>query len=204
MNFLTFINGVKTFVSKIDFIDFTNGAFRIRLTGTSTTDRVIDLPNNSGTIALTSNLGTVAIQNASTINITGGSLTGVVIGSTANFNSSISRAMGVWSGVDDSSPRILFSSGEQATSWTIDNDAGIFRWFTPGITRMTLRASDTLLEVRGPISAKIYTPATRPGASTLPAGAQIVVFDPALSPSHFLAYTDTVSWHRVSGTTILP
>lgn len=50
MNFLTLINGAKTFVSKVDFIDFSSGSFRSRLTVvTPTADQAITFPNKSGT-----------------------------------------------------------------------------------------------------------------------------------------------------------
>jgi hypothetical protein len=52
MNLLTLVNGIKTFVSRVDFIDFANSAFRIRLTGTATADRTITLPNDTGTVLL--------------------------------------------------------------------------------------------------------------------------------------------------------
>ena len=52
MNFLTIINGLKTLAKNVDFIDFANGAFRSRLTGTATTDGAIALPNDSGTLLL--------------------------------------------------------------------------------------------------------------------------------------------------------
>lgn len=52
MNFLTLVNGLKTFVRSVDFVDISNSAFRIRLTGTSTADRVVTLPNESGTVLL--------------------------------------------------------------------------------------------------------------------------------------------------------
>jgi Tfp pilus assembly major pilin PilA len=50
MNFLTFVNGVRTFVRNIDFLDISNSAFRIRLTGTATADRVVNLPNVTTTL----------------------------------------------------------------------------------------------------------------------------------------------------------
>ena len=52
MNFLTLVNGFRTFVSRVDFIDIANGSFRIRLTGTATADRQVDLPNDTGTVLL--------------------------------------------------------------------------------------------------------------------------------------------------------
>ena len=50
MNFLTLVNGLRTFVRSIDFLDISNSAFRIRLTGTATADRVVTLPNDTVTL----------------------------------------------------------------------------------------------------------------------------------------------------------
>lgn len=52
MKFLTIINGVRQFVRSVDFVDISNNAFRIRLTGTSTADQVVTIPNDSGTFLL--------------------------------------------------------------------------------------------------------------------------------------------------------
>jgi hypothetical protein len=52
MNLITLVNGARRLVSRIDFIDFANSAFRLRLTGTATADRTISLPDDSGTIQL--------------------------------------------------------------------------------------------------------------------------------------------------------
>lgn len=68
MNFLTFINGVRTFVSKVDFVDFANGAFRSRIQSkVLTANQLLEAPNKTGTIAiaeetqpLTNNLSAIA------------------------------------------------------------------------------------------------------------------------------------------------
>ena len=52
MNFLTLVNGLRTLVSRVDFIDIANGSFRIRLTGTATVNRQVDLPDDTGIVLL--------------------------------------------------------------------------------------------------------------------------------------------------------
>lgn len=42
------------------------------------------------------------------------------------------------------SPRIGFFNGTASQNWQIDNFGGSFRWFTPGVTRMTLDAQGNL------------------------------------------------------------
>ena len=57
-------------------------------------------------------------------------------------------------GVQDGSPRMVFEDAG-FTNWLIDNAGGTFRWYTPGIERLTLDTSGTLdlktggLEVNG-------------------------------------------------------
>ena len=69
MNLLTIINGVKTLARNIDFLDISNGAFRVRLTGTPTADRIINLPNDSGTISLLIPPVKITTVGANTANI---------------------------------------------------------------------------------------------------------------------------------------
>ena len=340
MHLLTLVDGLKTFVRSIDFLDFSNSAFRIRLTGTSTANRVLNLPDDTGTFSLddrpigtqnagvslrgyepivtvtatrtlsmtdagtvqncinaaaaivtiplnsavafpigtriivrrttaqavtidwsvgvtvlnslgstltvtgvtsttilrktgtdswiafpdlpesaiggairtavdattgrsTLGLGTISTQNASAVNITGGTLSGVSTGNTASVDGFATLARGVWIGVHSNTARAIFSDGTN-TAWTIDSEFGNFRWYTPDVLRLLLRASDSLLQSYGPIAAKVYTPATRPSASSLPAGTYIFIFDATFTPSIFIAYTDATNWYRVSGTTSLP
>lgn len=50
MNFLTLANGLIALVSKVDYIDFSNGSFRSRVTVvTPTADQAITFPDKSGT-----------------------------------------------------------------------------------------------------------------------------------------------------------
>lgn len=57
-----------------------NGYLRTFDGTSNTADRVYTLPDSNGTIALTSNLGTIASQNANNVAITGGTINGTVIG----------------------------------------------------------------------------------------------------------------------------
>lgn len=52
MNFLTIVNGIKTFVKNVDFVDFANDAFRTRLIGSATSDESVVIPNGPGTLLL--------------------------------------------------------------------------------------------------------------------------------------------------------
>jgi hypothetical protein len=60
----------------------TNGFIRQFDASGITADRTWVLPNTAGTIALTSNLGTIASQNANAVTITGGSINGTTVGAT--------------------------------------------------------------------------------------------------------------------------
>lgn len=57
-----------------------NGYLRTFDGTSNTADRVYTLPDSNGTIALTSNLGTIASQNANNVAITGGAINNTVIG----------------------------------------------------------------------------------------------------------------------------
>jgi hypothetical protein len=60
----------------------TNGFIRQFDASGITADRTWVLPNTAGTIALTSNLGTIASQNSNAVTITGGSIDGTTVGAT--------------------------------------------------------------------------------------------------------------------------
>jgi hypothetical protein len=60
----------------------TNGFIRQFDASGITADRTWVLPNTAGTIALTSNLGTIASQNSNAVAITGGSIDGTTVGAT--------------------------------------------------------------------------------------------------------------------------
>jgi hypothetical protein len=147
--------------------------------------------------------GTISTQSSSDVAITGGTVNGVSVAATKAFNSSVNLTAGFWAGVD-TTPRCVFSAGLASTAWTIDNNNGDFRWFTPGNVRMSIRASDSMLSAYGPIVPKLYTPQSRPAANSLYYGAMIAIYDPNFNPSIFIAWTDNTNWYRISGTTLLP
>jgi hypothetical protein len=45
---------------------------------------------------------------------------------------------GVYLGNLNATPRIGFFNGNASANWQIDNNVGSFRWYTPGVTRMTI------------------------------------------------------------------
>jgi hypothetical protein len=54
---------------------------------------------------------------------------------------------GVWignAGSGTATPRIGFFNGNTTQNWQIDNSAGSFRWFTPGVVRMSLDTNGNL------------------------------------------------------------
>jgi cytoskeletal protein CcmA (bactofilin family) len=51
------------------------------------------------------------------------------------------------------SPRVAFFNGNTTQNWQIDNYNGAFRWFTPGVTRMTLDGNTNQLAVSGNVSS---------------------------------------------------
>ena len=58
-----------------------------------------------------------------------------------NENTTVS---GVYAGNLNLSPRVGFFNGTAAQNWQIDNNFGTFRWYTPGVTRMTLDTNGQL------------------------------------------------------------
>jgi hypothetical protein len=59
------------------------------------------------------------------------------------FNESTTIA-GVYVGNLNLSPRIGFFNGTAAQNWQIDNNFGSFRWYTPGVVRMTIDTGGNL------------------------------------------------------------
>ena len=50
-------------------------------------------------------------------------------------------------------PRVAFFNGNTSQNWQIDNYNGAFRWFTPGVTRMSLDGNTNQLAVSGNVSS---------------------------------------------------
>jgi hypothetical protein len=106
--------------------------------------------------------GFTFLKNGNTVNITGnviasvGSFGNIVNGNIITsgagqfsgvFNETTTTA-GVFIGNTGSpgtpSPRIGFFNGNSTQNWQIDNFFGAFRWFTPGVTRMSLSNTGNL------------------------------------------------------------
>lgn len=67
---------------------------------------------------------------------------------------------GVFVGVTDNepsdrsndTPRVGFFNGNPLQNWQIDNFSGTFRWYTPGVSRMTIDSNGNLSVITGTIS----------------------------------------------------
>jgi len=92
--------------------------------------------------------------------ITSGNVISSGYGSFAGtFNESTTTA-GVYAGIAGSppaSPRIGLFNGNSAQNWQIDNYNGSFRWFTPGVSRMSLDGNTGQLSVTATVSADKFT-----------------------------------------------
>ncbi len=106
--------------------------------------------NVSGVINTAGNiLSTGAVHNSLTVN--GNIATANIIATGAGqfsgpFNESTSTS-GVFAGntgTGTPSPRVGFFNGVAAQNWQIDNFFGTFRWYTPGVTRMSLDSNGNL------------------------------------------------------------
>jgi len=96
---------------------------------------------------------TMGFQNYSNVNVIaylGGNITvGNIIVPTGagQFNGPFNESttvQGVYIGNLNLSPRIGFFNGTAAQNWQIDNNFGTFRWYTPGVTRMTIDTGGNL------------------------------------------------------------
>ena len=156
-----------------NYFDLDSAPLTVLNGGTGTTTLAtgeILLGNGTGSIQSTSTLSASLIQDAFLRNdaddtttgvltagglTTGGNLT--VSGTTTVATTTVSgtlRAQGpieqntlgidrIDLGVQDGTPRVVFEDAG-FTNWLIDNAAGVFRWYTPGVERLTLDASGNL------------------------------------------------------------
>jgi len=92
----------------------------------------------------TANIGTANITTANigTITVPSGNIT-VVNGSIQSngFYNENTTSPGVFignAGSPPTTPRIGFFNGNTTQNWQIDNQSGAFRWYTPGVLRMSL------------------------------------------------------------------
>ena len=139
---LTTLDPITLGVTSLTFIDpfsVTDGA------GLNTYVQFNDNPKLGGSPGFTFTKASNAV--VITGNITVGNIITAGIGQfSGQFNES-STTSGVFVGNTGSgtpSPRIGFFNGTASQNWQIDNYFGSFRWFTPGVTRMTLDANGNL------------------------------------------------------------
>jgi hypothetical protein len=109
---------------------------------------------NSTFVNATGNILTAQL-NAGQINTTGNIVSGgnVTVGNmivptgagrfNGPFNESTTTA-GVYVGNLNLSPRVGFFNGTASQNWQIDNNFGSFRWYTPGVVRMTIDTGGNL------------------------------------------------------------
>jgi hypothetical protein len=132
---------------------------------------VANLANYVSNIVSTANvtasyfIGNV-ISNGGTTNLVGNvatgnlTVTGNLISTGYGFFpgafSEAATAAGVFVGNTGSAggetPRVAFFNGNTTQNWQIDNYYGTFRWFTPGVTRMSLDGNTNQLSVSGNVS----------------------------------------------------
>ena len=102
---------------------------------------VSGLINTAGNI-----LSTGAVHNSLTVNgnTTVANITTTGAGQFSGpFNES-TTVSGVYAGNLNLSPRVGFFNGTASQNWQIDNNFGTFRWYTPGVTRMSLDPNGNL------------------------------------------------------------
>lgn len=62
-------------------------------------------------------------------------------------------------------PRAMFCNGTPSQNWEIDNDGGVFRWFTPGVERMKLDGGGNLILATGALLPCTLSDAQAPAGS---------------------------------------
>ena len=121
----------------------------VRVTGNVTAPYFIgNIVSSGGTTNL--------VGNVSTGNLT---VTGNLISTGYGFfpgafseNSTLAGVFVGNTGTGTPSPRVAFFNGNTTQNWQMDNYFGAFRWFTPGVTRMTLDGNTNQLSVSGNVS----------------------------------------------------
>ena len=111
------------------------------------------LPASYSNVNVKAYTETMGFANYSNVNVAaylGGNITvGNIIVSTGagQFNGPFNESttiQGVYVGNLNLSPRIGFFNGTAAQNWQIDNNFGSFRWYTPGVVRMTIDTGGNL------------------------------------------------------------
>lgn len=111
------------------------------------TKSMVGLSNVDNTADLDKPIST-ATQSA--LDLKAGTDTDNVFTGNSTFSGTIvetSTTAGIHAGVQNSTPRIMFAppgSTSSANNWQIDVASGVFRWFTPGVSQMTLSSPGVL------------------------------------------------------------
>jgi hypothetical protein len=136
---------------------------------------VVDATLTSGNLAANSNVASTSTTTGA-LRVTGGAgISGnLIAGGHGQFSGLFNEnttASGVFIGNTGSgtpSPRIGFFNGNTTQNWQIDNFGGVFRWFTPGVSRMELNSSGDLS-----ITSTTTATSTSTGALIVSGGAGI-------------------------------
>jgi hypothetical protein len=128
-----------------DFYGYTGAStyknFSFRFDGlTDNTLRIYTLPNEAGTLALTSNLGDY-------LPLTGGTLTGALSGTSATFTGDITSSNGKFFVVNTFG--YFFGDNSNLTGWQGSNGTQIIQGFTGGTEKMRIFSDGNLLIQNG-------------------------------------------------------
>jgi hypothetical protein len=124
--------------------------FVFALTSSNAVSRFSNIAVTSNANVVTGGITSTGFINTSANISAGGNITvgNIIVPTGAGqfsgpFNES-TTVQGVYIGNLNLSPRIGFFNGTAAQNWQIDNNFGTFRWFTPGVVRMSLDARGNL------------------------------------------------------------
>jgi hypothetical protein len=147
------VTGTLTGVGQI--VGYFNGAIGANTANTGAFTTVVTTGNTysggnviaaSGTTSTTTTTGAVVISGSGGIGVGGNVNAGGYLTANGYYNESTTTP-GVYignAGTAPYSPRVGFFNGNASANWQIDNYNGAFRWYTPGVTRMTLDALGNL------------------------------------------------------------
>ena len=151
MGFQNFGNvNVAAYTQTMGYTNYSNINLIAYLAGGITSTGFINTSGNvsaavhtGGAVTVTGFINTLANISA------GGNVTAanIIIAGAGQFNgpyNESSTSAGVYAGNLNLSPRVGFFNGTASQNWQIDNNFGTFRWYTPGVTRMTLDVNGNL------------------------------------------------------------
>ena len=136
---------VKAYTESMGFQNYGN----VNVAALITTNGLTNY-SNVNVKAYTESMGFQNYGNVNVVAYLGGNITvGNIIVPTGagRFNGPFNESttvQGVYVGNLNLSPRIGFFNGTAAQNWQIDNNFGSFRWYTPGVTRMTIDTGGNL------------------------------------------------------------